>query len=1338
MKKSLPLFALLLFFSPLFAQPINDDCSGLIDLGIGPICPVTGTFTNVDATLSNVFTNPTDNIPQCFTGGVIDRDVWFSFTVPPDGSVVDFTITVTGVNGPNGSIVQPQIAIYRGDCLLDELQELDCATSAPTETTVEIDLLGLTPGLPYFLRISDWTASASPNWGDFELCIKEYEPVFNMGGETFTEACAGTLYDSGGPTGDYSNSQNLSFTVCPQDFHQCIFVDIQSFATEFNFDYLNIFMGDDTNDPMLTSVNGFGGNVQLQLFSQCVTFQFTSDGSVVDAGFELTWFCSPDTCTVPPPSTCDNPTPIPSLPYTANGMTTCNAANTVTTSPCNDDDWLGTDDVIFTYTSPGEECIAVSITGSNSATGVGIFNACPNLATDCIAQSGGGFGQNNPSISAAYLETPGTYYIVVDNATACTPFNIEVMQVTCPIVFPSAADCEDALTLNGCGELPAIISVAPGQGNANFIQDGVNDGCWGGFPPNFTWFYFQAQQDGDFGFVMDATNPAEASDIDFQVWGPIENFEDICDFAMLNQPIRSSYAAGADPTGLADIHPVTGAVVTDTCETAAGDDFVSTIPVQTGEFYVVLVNDWGGQITSGAVSIDFGNTTMGVLDAAGTNFMVSQDTAVCPGETAQLFASGGEVYQWFPADGLSCIYCPNPVATVTTSTVYNVAINNICVADTLEVEVGFLQVDAGPDLTVCLNEEIQIVAGASFANVSYLWGDPNGFLSCTDCPDPIVTAAAAGTFTFNVTVTGPTCSFSDSMTLTVLPGEAPAYQISPDQGICVGETVNLGGSATPGVTYTWTSDPPGFLSSQANPSVTPSITTVYYLQLTNSTCPFPSFDSVLVTVANLPVVDVANDTLICLGESVVLGTTQPEPGVSYVWTNPGTLNNPNIANPLATPTQTTSYTVTATRLGCSVQAVVNVQVTQIGVEILADDVIPICKGTSVPLAATAFPAGTAITWSPGDGSLNTTTGPNVVATPQTATFYVASVTVPGCVEMDTVYVGVDSLPWAMEILPTDTVICQGEQVLLTSPVYEPGDFSQIKFLWTPTDGQLTPDSFYNMVVQPLQTTVYQRIATNGFCSDTLTATVTVFMGNAMLAISNDTTICGNQTVTLFADAGVPGSYTWSNGGAGQAVTPDLQTGINTFTVTFLDECGNSLTDMVEVELLPGIGVTIATNSPDSVYLGAEITLNSQTTQPAITYQWSNGSTADTANVTAFNPPSETFAVTVTDDLGCTGMDTITFTVLEPQFDIPNAFSPNGDDLNQHFKVVILGENIEVLSSKIWNRWGQMVFEESNGNTGWDGTQGGDPAASDVYVYRIVIQLPDGTRFTESGDVTLLR
>jgi dihydrodipicolinate synthase/N-acetylneuraminate lyase len=177
-KKTLtPIFLTILFSlfysSTINAQPLNDDCEGIIYLGEGYICPAPAIYNNIEATTSTVFSNPDNNIPDCFEGGIVERDVWFSFSVPADGSIVDYEIIISGFDGNNGSIINPQMAIYRGDCSLDGLAELACVSAEEGDTEAMVELTGLTPGILYFIRISDWSSTAAPNAGDFELCIQE-------------------------------------------------------------------------------------------------------------------------------------------------------------------------------------------------------------------------------------------------------------------------------------------------------------------------------------------------------------------------------------------------------------------------------------------------------------------------------------------------------------------------------------------------------------------------------------------------------------------------------------------------------------------------------------------------------------------------------------------------------------------------------------------------------------------------------------------------------------------------------------------------------------------------------------------------------------------------------------------------------------------------------------------------------------------------------------------------------------------------------------------------------------------------------------------------------------
>jgi len=164
---------LLLFifsFSQIIAQaPTNDECNTAIQLGIAPFGTCTTTeYTNVNATLSdNLFSDPNDNIPSCWAS--VANDVWFQFSVPIDGSFTDFEVFVNSAG--SNPIGQFKAALYRGECLMDELAELDCQVAALGETQIKFDAAGLTPGLEYFIRVDDQSSTAAPVWGTFNVCV---------------------------------------------------------------------------------------------------------------------------------------------------------------------------------------------------------------------------------------------------------------------------------------------------------------------------------------------------------------------------------------------------------------------------------------------------------------------------------------------------------------------------------------------------------------------------------------------------------------------------------------------------------------------------------------------------------------------------------------------------------------------------------------------------------------------------------------------------------------------------------------------------------------------------------------------------------------------------------------------------------------------------------------------------------------------------------------------------------------------------------------------------------------------------------------------------------------
>jgi gliding motility-associated-like protein len=113
------------------------------------------------------------------------------------------------------------------------------------------------------------------------------------------------------------------------------------------------------------------------------------------------------------------------------------------------------------------------------------------------------------------------------------------------------------------------------------------------------------------------------------------------------------------------------------------------------------------------------------------------------------------------------------------------------------------------------------------------------------------------------------------------------------------------------------------------------------------------------------------------------------------------------------------------------------------------------------------------------------------------------------------------------------------------------------------------------------------------------------------------------------------------------------------------------------------------------------------------YLWSTGSQDSVITVGS----QGSYWAKVRDIHCCVNADTTFIKVFE--YFIPNAFTPNGDGLNDYFRVNALYKNIS-FSMVIYDRWGRLVFESDNVDKGWDGTVAGSPCPPDSYVWRVEI------------------
>ncbi|MDB5036164.1 MAG: Fibronectin type protein [Chlorobi bacterium] len=434
--------------------------------------------------------------------------------------------------------------------------------------------------------------------------------------------------------------------------------------------------------------------------------------------------------------------------------------------------------------------------------------------------------------------------------------------------------------------------------------------------------------------------------------------------------------------------------------------------------------------------------------------------SICPGGTTQLHASGGTVYQWSPARGLSCADCPSPTASPTVTTTYtvNVYTDADCPAvDSVTVLVHQpADIDAGDDVAICRGDSATL---AATAGAVYLWSPSDG-LSCADCRSPRAMPATSTLYHVIVTDSGG-CTATDSVRVTVLPSFTA--NAGPDAAICRGAAISL--HASGGAAWQWTPATTLSCADCPDPVASPSATTTYHLAITSPEgC--VATDSITVNVTSLPFVDAGNDAAICAGGNVGLHASD---GTAWQWSPAAGLSCADCRSPLASPAITTTYHLLVTGAnGCIGEDSLTVTVNPLPIAAAGRDTT-ICTGSSIALHAGI--AGT-YRWSPSAG-LNCADCSDPIATPGETTTYILTVAnAGGCTASDSVTLGV-IIPPPIDA-GSDTIICADGSAAL----HASGGGG---YHWSPAAGLSCTDCS-DPIATPSRTTVYiVRSATTTGC-----------------------------------------------------------------------------------------------------------------------------------------------------------------------------------------------------------------------------------------------------------------
>jgi gliding motility-associated-like protein len=246
----------------------------------------------------------------------------------------------------------------------------------------------------------------------------------------------------------------------------------------------------------------------------------------------------------------------------------------------------------------------------------------------------------------------------------------------------------------------------------------------------------------------------------------------------------------------------------------------------------------------------------------------------------------------------------------------------------------------------------------------------------------------------------------------------------------------------------------------------------------------------------------------------------------------------------------------------------------------------------------------------------------------------------------------------------------------------------------------------------------------------------------------NTPCLGNITQFVDSSKTLSGSLISWNWNFGDFYTSGLQNPQHAFssastfsvslTVTSSFGCKDTLVKIVNVIPGPTANFSVNPNPVEALESANFIDLSSGVSS-LTNWNWYFGDSTAT-NIQNpnhnYNYPGNYMVTLVVKDInGC--IDTARreiMVVLLP--DVPTAFSPNADGQNDFF--LVRGGPFKTINIKLYNNWGQLIFETNNQLDGWNGTFNGTEQPIGVYIWVVEVEMFTGKKFKKSGDVTLLR
>ncbi len=733
---------------------------------------------------------------------------------------------------------------------------------------------------------------------------------------------------------------------------------------------------------------------------------------------------------------------------------------------------------------------------------------------------------------------------------------------------------------------------------------------------------------------------------------------------------------------------------------------------------------------------------------------LSSNSPICNTQSLQINALGAANYIWQgPNSYTSLIQNPliNP-ANPTNSGVYTATLTSAfgCTASATHS----VTVYPSPTLsvlgaTVCTSQ-IMYLNSSSNPGASFSWTGPNNFQSNYQNPSMNTPAINnSGTYTVKATSALGCTNSAMAQVSIISPPSLSLALTSPTlcaQAIngSVNNTTLMSAVAASYSIYT----PAGISNTNPNgplsgfSTLAPFQSGIFTATVIGSNGVCSSSSIINFSVIANPVMTISSATpAICVGQSypyTLQGAT------SYTWSNSSAgLNNYSSPSPIATPSITSVYAVMGSSLGClSLTKTSTLTVYALPTLTISPLNPTICIGKSINLIASG--TGSAYKWSP-YFAMNTFTGSIVTVHPLSQQNYMVVATVNNCTNTAMVTVSVLPLP-IPQIVVTNSNVCVKELIRMIGS-------GGISYNWEGPNAYLYSEPTFSFIANSVSRAgTYTLLVTDEHGCQNYTTTAIAIQplpyGSLVAGnLSGCVPYCSDFNFVTSATNPNNIDVTWVIEGTKLAAkkfhrcftTPGLINVNANFNDT-ISHCTNSATFVINAHPLPTADFSW---SPEKPIESMETVVFSDKSKGEQINTWSWFFKTNEEFHSSVQHPEFLFkdagkypiVLIAKNAWGCSDTAIKVITV-EPDFTIfiPNAFSPNGDGVNDVFLPVLRG--VKSFYMAVFNRWGAKLFETSEPTIGWNGYYNGEACKMDVYIWKATISGLNGAIKELNGHVTI--